>query len=71
MLQRLDDAHDREFLGIGPAIAAGGYHLGAGDTLEHGVGDALPYCGYESRAKQVTRRLASDQSNAKGHGLSE
>jgi hypothetical protein len=69
MLQRLDQAHDSKLFGVGPALAAGRQHFRAGDALEQGIGYSFPDSRYQSRAKQITRRLASNQSDAQRHEL--
>jgi hypothetical protein len=68
--QGFDEAHDSEFLGIGPALAPGCKHLRAGDAFEHGVRYSLPDGRNQASTKQVARRFASNQSDAQRHGFS-
>jgi hypothetical protein len=64
MSQGLHDAHDGKFLGIGPALASGSKHLRTGNAFEDRVWYPVPDGRYQSRAQQVARRLASNQSDA-------
>jgi len=64
VVQHLDEAHDREFAAVVPAIQAGRAHGGAADAGEFGVGMALPQFLDQAGAEQVARGFAGDQRDA-------
>ena len=69
MPERLDETHHRKHFRVCPLLASGRHHFWPCDTLEDGIRMPFADCPDQTRAEQVARGLASDQSDAQGHRI--
>ena len=71
MLEWLDESHHRQHFRICPLFAPCRYHFRPGNAFEHRIRAPLAQRFDHAGTEQVARGLASDQSDAQRHGISE